>query len=299
MKCFHHDDADGICSAYWVALIAKVIDSDCYKNKPEFYEMNYRKRFPLEIVRPDEQVYIVDFSISSEDMRELLSVTKNVTWIDHHKTAIEKYENFEHSIRGVRYDGIAACMLTYCYLKHMTAGGEGEIISFNKSMISDAPLFTRYIADSDVFDFKYGEDTKNFFIAFKSYCFEPLSDKWKSFTEDGRQEMKMVEEGRIISVYEKEWAKDYIKMGFVTIFEGYKCYAVNLGYSGIEFFNSLPEGAYDIFISFAFDGEQYVVSMYSRTVDVSPVAIKYGGGGHKMAAGFQCISLPFKKNATE
>jgi len=56
-------------------------------------------------------------------MRELLITTKNVTWIDHHKTAIEKYNDFEYDIRGVRYDGIAGCMLTYCYLHHMTQRG--------------------------------------------------------------------------------------------------------------------------------------------------------------------------------
>lgn len=30
-------------------------------------------------------------------------------------------------------------------------------------------------------------------------------------------------------------------------------------------------------------------------VDVSKIAIKRGGGGHKGAAGFQCKRMPFKK----
>jgi nanoRNase/pAp phosphatase (c-di-AMP/oligoRNAs hydrolase) len=46
---------------------------------------------------------------------------------------------------------------------------------------------------------------------------------------------------------------------------------------------------------FVFDGEQYTVSLYSKTVDVSEIAKKYGGGGHKGAAGFQCKKLPFMK----
>lgn len=43
----------------------------------------------METIKPNEQIYIVDFSISSEEMRELLKITKDITWIDHHKTAIE------------------------------------------------------------------------------------------------------------------------------------------------------------------------------------------------------------------
>lgn len=293
MKCFYHDDADGICSGFWVA--SSVIVNDKYMDEPEFYDVNYRKKFPIEIIRKNEQIYIVDFSISPEEMRELLKVTENVTWIDHHKTAIQQYEDFEYNIRGLRYDGIAACMLAYCYLKHMTNRGEGAIRPFDISMVNDAPLFTKLIADSDVFDFKYGDDTKCFFTAFCSYNFHPLSEKWGLFSNNGGYERKMIEEGRIMKIYETAWAKDYLKLGFDTIFEGYKCFAVNLGYSGIEFFDSIPEGLHDIFISFAFDGIQHVVSMYSKTADVSVIAKKYGGGGHKMAAGFQCIELPFKK----
>jgi uncharacterized protein len=35
--------------------------------------------------------------------------------------------------------------------------------------------------------------------------------------------------------------------------------------------------------------------MYSKTVDVSKIAVKYGGGGHKAASGFQCKELPFTR----
>lgn len=295
MKCFYHDDSDGICSAYWVASAANINDNAYYNDEPQMYEINYRRKFPMDIVRPNEQIYIVDYSISTDEMRELLSITRNVTWIDHHKTAIDAYEGFEHNIRGVRYDGVAACMLTYCYVNHMTSGGEGDIKPFNLSMTNDAPMFTKLIADSDVLKFEYGDDTRNFFTAFKAYEFEPLSSKWSNFTRYGNYEGKMIEEGKIMTLYRNAWDKDYLKLGFETDFEGYSCFAVNLGYSGVQFFKSLPEGKYDIFIPFVFDGSQYIASLYSNAVDVSVIAKKYGGGGHRAAAGFQCTELPFKK----
>ena len=128
--------------------------------------MSYAKPFPMESIRKDEQIYIVDYSISPDEMRQLLKITKNVTWIDHHKTAIEKYKDFEYEIRGIRYDGIAGCMLTYCYIHHMTQRGTGDIKPFDLSMVKDAPRFTKLIADWDVWKFEYGDDTRHFITAF-------------------------------------------------------------------------------------------------------------------------------------
>ena len=52
---------------------------------------------------------------------------------------------------------------------------------------------------------------------------------------------------------------------------------------------------YDICISFEFDGDNFVVSLYSERIDVASIAEKYGGGGHKGAAGFVIKELPIKK----
>ncbi|MDO5845105.1 MAG: DHHA1 domain-containing protein, partial [Methanocorpusculum sp.] len=65
------------------------------------------------------------------------------------------------------------------------------------------------------------------------------------------------------------------------------------------YFKSLPPDKYEIFIPFVFDGEQYTVSLYSTTVDVSEIAKSFGGGGHKGASGFQCAELPFAKEGKE
>lgn len=290
MKCFYHNDSDGKCAGFWVALNVGIHDG--YNDMPVFQEIDYRMRFPLEIIRPNEQVYIVDYSITPDEMRQLLSITKDVTWIDHHKTAIEKYQGFEHEIRGVRYDGISGCMLTYCYIHHMTARGEGEIKPFDISMTEDAPMFTKFIDDWDVWKFKYGDDTRYFQIAFNAYDFSPCADTWDMFLDnDGEQ--TLIEQGKIMIQYRDNWAKNYMKLGFETEFEGHKCFAVNLGCCNSEYFKSLPEGEYEILMPFVFDGNVYTVSLYSTTVDVSEIAKKYGGGGHKGASGFQIKELPF------
>lgn len=296
MKCFYHGDNDGKCAAFWVYAHVGLYDGYNDVND-SFIEINYNKRFPIEIIRPNEQVYIVDYSISPDEMRELLKITKDVTWIDHHKTAIEKYADFEHNIRGVRYDGVAGCMLTYCYIHHMTPGrGQGEIKPFDISMTEDAPMFTKLIADWDVWTFKYGDDTRYFKVGTDSLDLTPDGNTWwDMFAEETEQEI--IEKGKVITAFRDQWASNYInKLGFEVEFEGYKCFTVNLGYSNSEYFKSLPEGKYDILMPFVFDGENYIVSLYSKTVDVSEIAKKHGGGGHKGASGFTCRKLPFSKN---
>lgn len=290
MKCFYHNDADGKCSAFWVKhFLGKILNI-------EFISMDYLKPFPLDIIQQDEEVYIVDYSIDPQilDLLMLLK-TNNITWIDHHKTAIDKYQilPYTEKIRGVRQDGVAACMLTYCYLRHMTTCGTGEIKPFEPWMTEDAPMFTKLIADWDTWTMKYGDRTKQFITAFNAGDFEPNGKDWLDCPSLPTE--KMIKAGKAMIEFRDGWARDYLSLGFLTYFEGYKCFALNLGRCNSEYFKTIQLGTYDVYISFVFDGVQYSVSMYSQVVDVSEIAKKYGGGGHKGAAGFICTDLPFSK----
>jgi len=79
-------------------------------------------------------------------------------------------------------------------------------------------------------------------------------------------------------------------------FEGYKVYAVNAPHwyaSGVceILYKKHPPMA----ISWSYDKDAIVVSLRSDgSVDVSRMAQKYGGGGHKSASGFQLKSLDKK-----
>ena len=291
MKCFYHNDSDGKCAAYWV--------HQAYPNaKPsDFIQMDYHKEFPFEVITDNEQVYIVDFSIPPEEMSILLKITPNVTWVDHHITAIEKYENFPEPIRGIRCNGIAACMLTYCYLNHMTDRGRGKEKPFDKKMTHKAPMFTTLIADWDVWKFDFGNDTRYFQMAFNSLDFTPGSKEWDYMTLYPDMQVKtLIENGKTIKQHRDEWAKSYCKArGFATTFEGHRCYAMNLGLCNSEYFDSQNHEDYDIYIPFSFDGRNWHYSLYSQKINVSEIAKKYGGGGHRGASGFTWDSLLLKK----
>ena len=122
MKVFYHNDMDGIVSAR-IILNHLRTQNIPFKNE-DFIEMDYSKEFPLGIIEKGEQVFIVDYSISPEQMYDLLIQTCRVVWIDHHKSAIEKYKDFKTpmeqskpgwKIPGLRADGIAGCVLTWWY----------------------------------------------------------------------------------------------------------------------------------------------------------------------------------------
>lgn len=283
MKCFYHADNDGKCAAYWVYKDA--VNKDNYGR--EFIEINYGIPFPIKTIKPDEEIYIVDYSIEVEEMRKLLQITRNVIWIDHHKSAIEKYNDFETPIEGIRYDGVAGCMLTYCYLNHMTYKGTGNKKSFDLSMTELAPEFTKLIADWDVWTFKYGDRTREFNMGFELYDKDPSSESWSMMEQDSSVVDDIVEKGKLLIQYRDVWASEYCKSkGYEINFEGYKCFAMNLGSCNSEYFKSIADD-YDILIPYYYNGKVWMYSLYSEKVDVSEIAKKYGGGGHKGASGFQ------------
>lgn len=304
MKCFYHIDEDGKLSGFWVNELARHYDG----YEKEFIPINYGIEFPFESIHPNEQIFIVDYSILPEEMDRLLEITKDVTWIDHHQSAIKRYENYPHDIKGLRYDGIAGCMLTYCYFKHMvvTQFDTGSVITiaFDESMTQDAPMFTKYVADYDVWTFEY-LGTENFQMGLQLYDTTPdnapESNIWKIMLKSGDEAVcDIMSRGKDLITYRDNWAKEYCESkGFETEFCGYKCFAMNLGLCGSPEFKSVDDGTYDMFIGFCFDGEKWSYALRSATVNVAEIAMMYGGGGHPGAAGFSSDELLLKKKVAE
>lgn len=300
MKCFYHIDEDGKCAAFWVKYALMLRDGYNYNND-DFRKINYGFDFPFDDIEKDEEVYIVDFSISPEEMDTLLDITKNVTWIDHHITAIDKYKNYNKYVPGLRFNGIAGCMLTYCYMMKLTRYGKETIsdVFDPVKMIQDAPLFTKYIADMDVWKFEYGDNTRNFCLGFASEeNTEPYDDIWMDMINfPDKIENTLIENGKIISKYKKSFAKEYLKSkSFKTVFEGHLALAMNIGLIGSDWFESADNiDDYDMFISFSFGGKRWSYTLYSSKIDVSEIAKKYGGGGHTGAAGFSSEELLIKE----
>jgi oligoribonuclease NrnB/cAMP/cGMP phosphodiesterase (DHH superfamily) len=237
-------------------------------------------------------------------MKDLLEITPNVIWIDHHKTSIDKYKDFKTEIKGIRYSDednpISGCMLTWLYIMYFSIKIKGSKNDIDKKIepefLKQAPKFIQLIDDWDVWKLKHSE-TKAFISGCQLYDTNPESEFWEKVTKETNEMInKITQEGEVCIRYKDNWSRDLLRnYGFETKFEGYRCFAVNLGRCNSDYFKSVFDKNYDIWISFVYDGESWIVNLYSTTIDVSEIAQKYGGGGHTKASGFVTKDLIFKK----
>ena len=208
-------------------------------------------------------------------------------WIDHHKSAIEKVGSLildggnnaplTSAIEGKREIGKAACELTWEYLF------PGE------SMPEAVRLLGRYDvwdhSDKDVLLFQYG---------MKQLAWNPDFHLWELLliTPSPVFIQKIKQDGSPISLYDWQQDEDYAaKMAFPVEFEGYDAWAINKTLSNSKIFETLPEAnERPLWILFSYKAGIWRYSLYSTPdsgIDVSKIAVKYGGGGHAGAAGFQ------------
>lgn len=277
MKCFYHTDMDGHC--------AGAIVYQYYKEKGQIVEclpINYKDDFPHERIRQNETVIIVDFSLQKPgDWEKLFEITKSVIWIDHHKTAIDSATEEVKRLQGSRFDGKAGCVLTWEYYHPKR----------------DVPKIVSMLGDYDVWNFsKFGDALNILQSGIRLYDNTPESKYWEQWLSSWAFLEDVMNKGETALQYRAmTWAGQIKSWSFFAEFEGYKAVCCNAGSVSSQLFDSVTDD-YDLMMPFVFDGKQWTVSIYSKKdIDCSVLAKKYGGGGHKKAAGFQCFELPFKR----
>lgn len=279
MKIFHHNDPDGICSAHLIDYYHPYGPFEA----ADFFPITYGDRFPIERIQPNEEVWIVDYSLEPEDLYTLRQhVTENIVWIDHHITAIDRFIAFPFTLDGLRRFDLAGCMLTWIYLRSLYLPSKKITETFIQLKIDSAPYYVKLLADWDTWTFQYGEETRAFQAWFRAYDLDPLSLMWAVVANDPKP---AIESGKEMLQFQRGFYDRYVRAhGFDVQFEGHLCHACNIK-AGSDAFEQADE--YAIVIPFIWDGTKWTVSLYSDEVDVSEIAKRYGGGGHAGAAGFQ------------
>ena len=278
MKIYYHNDLDGRCAG---AIAYRATKTE--GTKIELIELDYKDEIKVKEINLCERICIVDFSFKPEIMEKVLLLTKNVIWIDHHKTAFEY--KYSQELRGKRDNAYSGCELTWRYFH------------FDKQM----PRAVELIGDRDKWAWKYGRETAEFNMGMKLYNHQPKDAIWdRLFGLPLRlaEVPNITKKGKFCLQFRDMFCNDYAKSyGFETEFEGYKCFALGLYMFGSEAFGDRMKN-YDICLSFAYLGDNWTVGLYSddKGIDVSKIAMKYGGGGHKGAAGFVSNNLPFKRS---
>jgi len=269
MKCFYHkSDLDGHCSG----AIIKLRYPEC-----EMIGVDYQDSlYDLEPVNIQETVYVVDFSFPMQEM-EYLNKNCDLHWIDHHKTSIdEAHKKGFISSGGQSLEiGKAGCELTWEYI-HPD---------------EKTPLAVYLLGRYDVWDHS-DERTLPFQMGMRQYpdTFPDNDFIWSNVLSDLKQVQQTLTTGGIILEYQKIQDRMYAKgMAYDAKFEGYRAIVMNKEYSNSKAFDAVydPE-KHDIMIMFGVkpDSLKYTLFCDKPEIDVSKIAKKYGGGGHRGAAGF-------------
>lgn len=277
---FHRIDHDGQCSA---AILYNLFIAD----KPQLigldYNDNFSECFNIDELDPNEQTYMVDFSLPPEDMIKLWNkLGDNLIWIDHHLSAIRNSERHEYiEIKGVRNSGYAACELTWKFV-------HGNNPPYPIFLLGKYDIWEHHL-DPKILPFHYGlrtQKTKPDAIIWRTIVnYSSTSPQNAQFVD------KIIVDGEAIIKYENNLNAGVLKSLLIPIkFNNFKIGCLNRSHISSKVFDLLEnKSEFDGFMTFSINREKMCkCTIYSNSpnLDSSQIAESFGGGGHFGAAGF-------------
>lgn len=278
---YHGNCADGFTAA-WLANIAH---SHTW-NKPIQWNVDAHAGVYGE-APPDctgRNVFILDFSYAPDVMLQIAAQAGRVTWIDHHKTAIEAMDGVEHPN----------------LVKVLSTERSGAYLTSQFFWPDREPEdMVKLVDDRDRWVFR---DPRSKPFAAGMFSRHYTIEDWNAIANNVDQ---TIEEGA--AVLRKHWKDIRELLDVMTVHKdiaGFNVPTANLSYvSASDACHELLERHSDApFAACWFlrkDGKK-VFSLRSRSgsdVDVSAIAKKFGGGGHMHAAGFAVVEWPGRESA--
>lgn len=279
--CLYHNDPDGQCSA---AIVRRALGAGV-----RMIGLEIGDPLPWDEVERSELVVIVDYSLRLKDMQRIQSGSALI-WIDHHITALEQLGQAMAGVPGQRRVDEAGCVLTW------------------QTFFPDQPVprSVTYIGDRDIWRHAHVE-TRPFGEGLYQQACEPENDLlWQPLLDDDQALVSQLIEdgGRLYAARLRQIRRTLDAYGFEVEFEGHRTLALNDPGTG-DMGEAVRNAGYVIaycYVEAVRNGRrQTFVTLYSATVDVSAIARKYGGGGHRGAAGFafERPGLPFPEGSVK
>lgn len=233
-----------------------------------------------------------------------------IIWIDHHASSIASHPK---NIPGYRIDGVAACRLAWQWFNQGSAGYALNVPSMRETYFErkvTEPIAVRLAGEYDIWD-KRDPDAETFQFGLRS---QPLEQyHWNELLDDtvaavlkgtGMEQTNsallthaLLQNGHLLQRYQREQDAQVVKRGFDVQFEGLKFLALNIARCNSLTFEAAATPEHDGLMGFYWNGKEWVVSLYHsphhKEHDLSAIAVKFGGGGHRGACGFRVSTLPF------
>ena len=258
----YHNNCDDGFGAAWAAWKK-------FKNKASYVGVDHQALPPTGL--KNKTIYFVDFCYTNpKAMEKIFKENKQVVIIDHHVSQIDVAKKF--STEFVYGDKNSGSVLTWKYFHPKKA----------------APKLLKYVEDVDLWKFKLPR-TKELVASLESndYNFSNWGKIAKDF-ETAKGMKKYFDEGKAILKYRNYLVKFFGDMARPAKIDGQKAFVVNSPTLESELGNYLYEKHKAIGIVWHYkNGGKIKVSLRSGDgIDVSKIARKFGGGGHKLASGF-------------
>jgi oligoribonuclease NrnB/cAMP/cGMP phosphodiesterase (DHH superfamily) len=258
MICIYHKN----CQDGFVAALAVWMK---YGDSCEYIEAQYGDSPPDILYGQD--VIIVDFSYPRETLLKMKEQAKSLIVIDHHKTAQKDCEGLDFCIFDMEKSG---AVLTWEYL-------------FPDQLV---PLLSRYAQDRDLWKWEMdGSKAVSAGLRLQKKDFR----EWIKFLLDENELFNLLKQGDTVLQYQDGCVKAAIGGEYDTItLDGYIVPITNCTHLISETIGALA-GDQPFAVGYFDTKDRRVFNLRSKEpdgVDVAEIAKKYGGGGHKHAAGF-------------
>ena len=222
---------------------------------------------PVPDLKTGSHVVMLDFAYSREVLLEMNSRMASLLVLDHHKTAQKNIGDLDFAYFNMDKSG-AILSWEYFHPREKT------------------PEFIKYVEDKDLWRFNL-EDSREVNLGIESYPRE--FDAWNNFdSPNSLAQLKI--DGIAIKRFMTQLVKQSVGQARITKVGGYDVPVVNTTAFPSEVGNALcAKYPYHPFAAYYFDRKDGTRHWGFRSVgefDVSEVAKKLGGGGHRNSAGF-------------
>jgi oligoribonuclease NrnB/cAMP/cGMP phosphodiesterase (DHH superfamily) len=261
---FHANCLDGFGAAY-----AAHAHFSAQRIEAEFFPASHGEEPPECAGR---EVYIVDFSYKREALKQICAAANRVTILDHHITAQEDLEGLEreHANLTVMFD----------------MEKSGAVLSWEHFHQAPVPRILLHVQDRDLWRFELdGTDDINTALMSHPFSFE----FWAELAGSEARMAALRAEGETLNRYRKQLVEQYKSRAVLGKVAGYEVPVVNAPHAIIsELLGELAQ-EYPFAAGYQDKGSKRSWSLRSRRdggEDVAKIAERFGGGGHRNAAGF-------------
>lgn len=229
----------------------------------------------------------------------------DIIWIDHHKSSIETHPD---CIPGYRIDGVSACRLAWqwfhqeCHNYPLNAGRDNCQLPTKENFINREvrePEAVLLAGEYDIWDHRGDGDLE---FQFGLDAQQPVP--WDTLLSDNDMAALMtrqiiIDGGAAMRCCGKRDADTVKSRSFLIEWEGLKFLALTTAKCNSNTFHAkdVPETGHDALMAFYYNGQAWNFSLYHashrKEIDLSLIAAKHGGGGHRGACGFRLEKLPF------